>query len=156
MVSSNTNIFNNDKASRSNFKTKFVNNKEYKGEKVSQLQSVRHNIAQMLTEFECTKQFLHTLYSRLLNEGNLYKEINMLKYLSFELENKVGSNCHKIFNEYGFSKKYSFFQSLNKNGSVSSFKHASNNLLDTISKSIIENEFSKTKGKLKKVKTLVR
>ena len=134
----------------------YVNNQEYKGEKVSQLQSVRHKIAQMLTEFECTKQFLHTLYSRLLNEGNLYKEINMLKYLSFELENKVGSNCHKIFNEYGFSKKYSFFQSLNKNGSVSSFKHASNNLLDTISKSIIENEFSKTKGKLKKVKTLVR
>ena len=113
-------------------------------------------VRQMLTEFECTKQFLYTLYSRLLNEGNLYKEINMLKYLSFELENKVGSNCHKIFNEYGFSKKYSFFQSLNKNGSVSSFKHASNNLLDTISKSIIENEFSKTKGKLKKVKTLVR
>ena len=134
----------------------YVNNQEYKGEKVSQLQSVRHKIAQMLTEFECTKQFLYTLYSRLLNEGNLYKEINMLKYLSFELENKVGSNCHKIFNEYGFSKKYSFFQSLNKNGSVSSFKHASNNLLDTISKSIIENEFSKTKGKLKKVKTLVR
>jgi alkylation response protein AidB-like acyl-CoA dehydrogenase len=141
-----------------NLKTlvEYVNNQEYKGEKVSQLQSVRHKIAQILTEFECTKQFLYTLYSRLLNEGNLYKEINMLKYLSFELENKVGSNCHKIFNEYGFSKKYSFFQSLNKNGSVSSFKHASNNLLDTISKSIIENEFSKTKGKLKKVKTLVR
>ena len=110
----------------------------------------------MLTEFECTKQFLYTLYSRLLNEGNLHKEINMLKYLSFELENKVESNCLKIFNEYGFSKKCSFFQSINKNVSVSWFKHASNNLLDTISKSIIENEFSKTKSKLKKVKTLVR
>ena len=53
-------------------------------------------------------------------------------------------------------QKVFIFSIINKNGSVSSFKHASNNLLDTISKSIIENEFSKTKGKLKKVKTLVR
>ena len=93
-----------------NLKTvvEYVNNQEYKGEKVSQLQSVRHKIAQMLTEFECTKQFLYTLYSRLLNEGNLYKEINMLKYLSFELENKVNQIVIKYLMNMVFQKSIHF------------------------------------------------
>ena len=92
-----------------NLKTvvEYINSQEYSGEKVSQLQSVRHKIAQMLTEFECTKQFLYTLYSRLLKEDNLYKEIIMIKYLSSELENKVKSNCNKILKQYGFCEKYS-------------------------------------------------
>ena len=141
-----------------NLKTvvEYINSQEYSGKKVSQLQSIRHNIAQMLTEFECTKQFLYTLYSRLLKENDLYKEIIMLKYLCSELENKVKSNCNKILNEYGFSKKYSSLESFNNEGSILSFKDSSNTLLDTISSCIIENEFTKTKSKLQKVKTLVR
>ena len=141
-----------------NLKTiiEYLNSQEHRGEKVSQLQSIRHEIAQILTEFECTKQFLYTLYSRLLKEDNLYKEIMMLKYLSSELENKVKSNCLKLLNEYGFTKQYSSLESFNNDGSILSLKGDSNNLLDTISNCIIENEFSKTKGKFKKVKTLVR
>ena len=110
----------------------------------------------MLTEFECTKQFLYTLYSRLLKEDNLYKEIIMIKYLSSELENKVISNCNKILNEYGFCEKYSSLELFNNEGSVLSLKDSSNTLLDSISNCIIENELSKTKSKFKKVKTLVR
>ena len=141
-----------------NLKTvvEYVNDKEHKGEKVSQIQSIRHNIAQMLTEYECTKQFLYTLYSRLLKEEDLYKEIAMLKYLSSELDYKVKSNCLKIFNEYDFSKKHPSLESFNSDISISSFKDAPNTLLDAISNSIIDNEFNKTKSKLKKVKTLVR
>ena len=67
----------------------YINSQQYNDDKVSQIQSVRHNIAQMLTEFECTKQFLYTLYSRLLNEDDLHKEVSMLKYLSSRLEDKV-------------------------------------------------------------------
>jgi hypothetical protein len=80
----------------------------------------------------------------------------MLKYLSSELENKVKSNCLKLLNEYGFTKQYSSLESFNNDGSILSLKGDSNNLLDTISNCIIENEFSKTKSKFKKVKTLVR
>ena len=58
----------------------YVNSQKYKGEKVSQIQSVRHTIAQIFTEFECTRQFLYTLYSRFLKEDDLYKEIMMLNY----------------------------------------------------------------------------
>ena len=141
-----------------NLKTvvEYINSQEYSGEKVSQLQSVRHKIAQMLTEFECTKQFLYTLYSRLLKEDNLYKEIIMIKYLSSDLENKVKSNCNKILKEYGFCEKYSSLESFNNEGSVLSLKDSSNTLLDSISNCIIENELSKTKSKFKKVKTLVK
>ena len=134
----------------------YVNNQQYRGEKVSQLQSIRHNIAQMLTEFECTKQFLYTLYSRFLKEEDLYKEIIMLKHLSSELDNKIKSNCLRIFNEYGFSKKYSSIESFNNNGNILSFKDESNSLLDTISNCIVENELPIAKSKLKKIKTLVR
>ena len=134
----------------------YVNNQQYRGKKVSQLQSIRHNIAQMLTEFECTKQFLYTLYSRFLKEEDLYKEIIMLKHLSSELDNKIKSNCVKIFNEYGFSKKYSSIEFFNNNGNIISFKNESNSLLDTISNFILENELPIAKSKHKKIKTLVR
>ena len=133
----------------------YVNSQHYKGEKVSQIQSVRHTIAQIFTEFECTKQFLHTLYSRFLKEDNLQNEITMLKYLSSKLEYKVKSNCLKIFNEFGFTKKYSSIESFYADGSVLS-ENISNELLNKISNSIIDNELTKSKIKLKKVKTLVR
>ncbi len=129
----------------------YINSQQYNGEKVSQIQSVRHNIAQMLTEFECTKQYLYTVYSRFLKEDDLYNEIMMLKYLSSKLEYKVRSNCMKIFNEFGFTKKYSSSVSINVGGTFLS-KNISNSLLDKISSSIIDNVPVKTKAKLKKVK----
>ena len=140
-----------------NLKTliEYVNNQQCDGEKVSKLQSVRHNIAQMLTELECTKQFLYTSYSKLLKEDDLYKEIMMLKYLSSKLEDKVRSNCHRILNEYGFSKKHSPFNHINARATILS-ENISNSLFDKISNFIIDNESTKTKSKLKKVKTLVR
>ena len=140
-----------------NLKTivEYVNTQIYKGEKVSQIQSVRHIIAQMLTEFECSKQFLYTLYSRFLKEDDLYKEIMMLKYISAKLEDKVKSNCLKIFYEFGFSEKYSTREFINSKGTNLS-DNSSNSLLDIISNCIIGSESIKTKSKLKKVKTLVR
>ena len=133
----------------------YINSQDYRGEKVSQIQSVRHNIAQMFTEFECTKQFLYTLYSKFLKEDDLQNEIMMLKYLSSKLEYKIKSNCTKIFNEFGFTRKYSSIDSINSNGSAIS-ENASNELFDKISNFIIDSELTKTKTKLKKVKTLVR
>ena len=38
----------------------------------------------------------------------------MLKYLSSKLEYKIKSNCTKIFNEYGFTRKYSSIDLLTK------------------------------------------
>ena len=133
----------------------YINSQKYRGEKVSQIQSVRHNIAQMFTEFECTKQFLYTLYSRFLKEDDLQNEIMMLKYLSSKLEYKIKSKCTKIFNEFGFTRKYSSLDSINSNESAIS-ENASNSLLDKISNSIIDNVSIITKTKLKKVKTLAR
>ena len=133
----------------------YINSQQYNGEKVSQIQSVRHNIAQMLTEFECTKQFLYTQYSRLLKEDDLYNEIMMLKYLSSKLEYKVRSSCIKILNEFGFTKKHSSLESFYADGTFLS-KNISNSLLDKISNSIIDNVPIRTKTKLKKVKTLVK
>ena len=109
----------------------------------------------MFTEFECTKQFLYTLYSRFLKEDDLQNEIMMLKYLSSKLEYKIKSNCTKIFNEFGFTSKHSSIDSINSNASAIS-ENASNELFDKISNFIIDSELIKTKTKLKKVKTLVR
>ncbi len=133
----------------------YVNSQQYKGEKVSQIQSVRHTIAQIFTEFECTRQFLYTLYSRFLKENDLYKEIMMLKYVSSRLEDKIKSNCLKVFNEFGFSKKYSSLDSFNVGGTILS-ENGTNALLDKISKTIVDKESTKTNTKLKKVNTLVR
>ena len=133
----------------------YINSQHYNGEKVSQIQSVRHTIAQMLTEFECTKQFLYTLYSRFLKEDDLYKDIMMLKYLSSKLEYMVKSNCIKIFSEFGFTKKHSSIESINADETFFT-KNISNSLLDKISNSIIDSVSTKTKIKLKKVKSLVR
>ena len=79
----------------------------------------------------------------------------MLKYISAKLEDKVKSNCLKIFYEFGFSEKYSTAEFINSKGNNFS-ENASNALLDIISNSIIDSESVKPKSKLKKVKTLVR
>ena len=109
----------------------------------------------MLTEFECTKQFLYTLYSRFLKDDDLYQDIMMLKYLSSKLEYMVKSNCIKIFSEFGFTKKHSSIESINADETFFT-KNISNSLLDKISNSIIDSVSTKTKIKLKKVKSLVR
>ena len=79
----------------------------------------------------------------------------MLKFISAKLEDKVKSNCLKIFYEFGFLEKYSTSDFINSEGTNLS-ENASNSLLDIISNCIIDKESTKTKSKLKKVKSLVR
>ena len=61
---------------------------------------IRHQIAQMASEFECNKQFVNSLSNRLKLTENLDKEILMAKLTSIQLMDKVVSQCFEIFGNF--------------------------------------------------------
>ena len=64
---------------------KFINTINNDGEKQSDSQVIRHQIAQLASEIECYKQFIQTTYNDLANNKDLEKEITMAKLISIQL-----------------------------------------------------------------------
>ena len=79
---------------------KFINIINNDGEKQSDSQVIRHQIAQLASEIECYKQFIQTTYNDLVNNEDLEKEITMAKLISVQLMDKVVSQCYKMFGNY--------------------------------------------------------
>lgn len=79
---------------------KFINTINNDGEKQSDSQVIRHQIAQLASEIECYKQFIQTTYNDLVNNEDLEKEITMAKLISVQLMDKVVSQCYKMFGNY--------------------------------------------------------
>lgn len=76
------------------------------GKKLNQFQVLRHRIAQMASEIECTKQFVYSLYHRYQKGDYLVKEGAMAKLLATQLSDKVIHSCLQMFGGYGFMEDY--------------------------------------------------
>lgn len=85
---------------------KYMAEREAFGKPINQLQALRHRIANMVTEIESTKQFLHHT-AWLYDQGeNVVKECSMLKLKSSELLNDVVDECLQMHGGYGFMKEF--------------------------------------------------
>jgi alkylation response protein AidB-like acyl-CoA dehydrogenase/putative sterol carrier protein len=76
------------------------------GRPINKFQVLRHRIAQLASEIECTKQFI--LYCARLHSDKKYavKECSMAKMLATELSDKVMTQCLQCFGGYGFMEEY--------------------------------------------------
>lgn len=76
------------------------------GRPINKFQVLRHKVAQLATEIEATKQFVHHC-ARLHNEAKYaVKECSMAKLLATELSDKVMYQCLQFFGGYGFMEEY--------------------------------------------------
>ena len=116
---------------------KFINTINNDGEKQSDSQVIRHQIAQLASEIECYKQFIQTTYNDLANNKNLEKEITMAKLISIQLMDKVVSQCYKMFGNYKSLDNHPLEEIFQKSKMIQ-ISNSCMDLHDNISKLVID------------------
>ncbi len=76
------------------------------GKTINQFQALRHSIADMATDIEAWKAFLHLTNYRLAEGEHVVKECSMLKLKTSDLLNEVVYKCLQMFGGYGFMEEY--------------------------------------------------
>ncbi|MEM7106169.1 MAG: acyl-CoA dehydrogenase family protein [Bacteroidota bacterium] len=76
------------------------------GKTINQFQALRHQIAEMATEFEAYKAFTYQSSYRLSKGENVVKECSMLKLRVSDLLNEMVYKCLQMFGGYGFMEEY--------------------------------------------------
>lgn len=69
---------------------------------LSQLQSVRHRIAEMAAELECARRFVHSVCSSYRDGRVEAKEICMIKFQVFETVQRIIERCLQLHGGSGF------------------------------------------------------
>lgn len=84
----------------------YMAEREAFGRTINKYQALRHRIADLATEVESCKQFVH--HTAWLHEQGEYvvKQCSMAKLLSSELSNKVMDQCLQMFGGYGYMEEY--------------------------------------------------
>ncbi|MEM7370466.1 MAG: acyl-CoA dehydrogenase family protein [Bacteroidota bacterium] len=84
----------------------YMEEREAFGHPINKYQALRHRIADLATEIESCKQFVH--HTAWLHEQGEYvvKQCSMAKLLSSELSNKVMDRCLQMFGGYGYMEEY--------------------------------------------------
>ena len=76
------------------------------GKTINQFQVLRHQIADMATEFEAYRSFTYQTCYRLSNGEHVVKECSMLKMRVADLLNEITYKCLQMFGGYGFMEEY--------------------------------------------------
>jgi acyl-CoA dehydrogenase len=84
----------------------YMNEREAFGSKINTFQVLRHRIAQMASEIEMNKIFVHSLYQRYQDGDYLVKEASMAKLVTTQMSDKVTTECLQMFGGYGFMEDY--------------------------------------------------
>ena len=116
---------------------KHINLADGKGDKKSSSQSIRHQIAQLASEIECSKQFVHSINSKFEIMENLEKEISMAKLTSIQLMDRVVSKCFQMFGPYD-NLEHHPLEKIFQNSKMIQISNSKSDLHDNISKLIIE------------------
>jgi alkylation response protein AidB-like acyl-CoA dehydrogenase len=88
------------------YSLKYMSERSAFGRTINKFQVLRHRVAQLASEIECTKFFvLHTC--RMHADGKYaVKESSMAKLLSTELADKCMYQCLQFFGGYGYMEEY--------------------------------------------------
>ena len=116
---------------------KHINLADGKGGKKSSSQVIRHQIAQLASEIECYKQFVHSINSKFETMENLEKEISMAKLTSIQLMDRVVSKCFQMFGPYDTLEHHPL-EKIFQNSKMIQISNSRSDLHDNISKLIIE------------------
>ena len=123
-----------------NVTLQYMSEREAFGKKINKFQVLRHRIAQMASEIEMNKVFVHSLYQRYNDGDYLVKEASMAKLVATQLSDKVATQCLQMFGGYGFMEDYPmarFFRD-SRLGQIGG--GTSEILCEIISKMIIDNQ----------------
>jgi hypothetical protein len=85
---------------------RYMHEREAFGRPISRFQALRHQIADLATEVEACRQFVH--HTAWLHTQGEYvvKECSMVKLMASELANKVVDRCLQLFGGYGYIEEY--------------------------------------------------
>ncbi|MEH0156182.1 acyl-CoA dehydrogenase family protein [Limibacter armeniacum] len=125
----------------------YMNQREAFGRKINRFQVLRHRVAQMASEIECTKQFVYHC-CRLHNDDQYaVKECSMAKLLATELSNKVVDQCLQFFGGYGYIEDYKVARLFRDNRILTIGGGSSEIMREIISKMIIdEKQYDRAEG----------
>jgi len=120
-----------------NITIKHINLVDDHGAKKSSSQSIRHQIAQLASEIECSKQFVLSINRKFETTENLEKEISMAKLTSIQLMDRVLSKCFQMFGAYDTLEHHPL-EKIFQNSKMIQISNSKIDLHDNISKLIIE------------------
>ena len=86
---------------------KYISERMAFGKTIDRFQVLRHQIADMATEFEAYKAFTYQTSYRLAQGAHVVKECSMLKMRVADLLNEITYKCQQMFGGYGFMEEYS-------------------------------------------------
>jgi alkylation response protein AidB-like acyl-CoA dehydrogenase len=120
-----------------NMTIQHINQTDSNGERKSKSQVIRHQIAQLASEIECSKQFVHSINNKFETTKNLEKEISMAKLTSMQLMDRVVSECFDMYGNYDSLDQHPL-QKIFQSSKMIQISNSKRNLNDNISKLIIE------------------
>ncbi len=84
----------------------YTSEREAFGKKINKFQALRHNIAEMASEIEVSKNFNYTV-TKQLNEGvYVVKEATMAKLVATKMADRVVYDCLQLLGGYGYMEDY--------------------------------------------------
>ena len=114
-----------------------INQTDSNGERKSSSQVIRHQIAQLASEIECSKQFILSINNKFETTKNLEKQISMAKLTSMQLMDKVVSECFDMFESCDSLDQHPLEKTFQRSKMIQ-ISNSKRNLHDNISKLIIE------------------
>lgn len=84
----------------------YISERQAFGKPLNRIQVLRHKIADMATEVEVWRQFMHHTSYRLSKGDFVVKECSMLKLRTSDLINEIVYDCLQMFGGYGFMEEY--------------------------------------------------
>ena len=116
------------------------------GKPINKFQVLRHRMAQLASEVECTKHFVYHC-CRLHNDGEYaVKESSMAKLLSTELSDKVAYQCLQNFGGYGYMEEYKMARMFRDSRILTIGGGSSEIMREIIAKMIIDDKQYENKG----------
>lgn len=120
-----------------NITIKHINQTDNNGERKSSSQVIRHQIAQLASEIECSKQFILSINNKFETTKNLEKQISMAKLTSMQLMDRVVSECFDMFESCDSLDQHPLEKTFLRSKMIQ-ISNSKRNLHDNISKLIIE------------------
>ena len=120
-----------------NITIKHINQTDNNGDRKSSSQVIRHQIAQLASEIECSKQFILSINNKFETTKNLEKQISMAKLTSMQLMDRVVSECFDMFESCDSLDQHPLEKTFQRSKMIQ-ISNSKRNLHDNISKLIIE------------------
>ncbi len=124
----------------------YMSERQAFGRSINKFQVLRHRMAQLASEIECTKHFVYHC-CRLHNDGEyVVKESSMAKLLATELSDKVAYQCLQSFGGYGYMEEYKMARMFRDSRILTIGGGSSEIMREIIAKMIIDDKQYESKG----------